>query len=74
MKIAVELQLKDGVRVFRGIGTRGWEDGRGKILRIKLDAGGAGSVDFIIEEDLWTGKLLPDTQYNCDYILPVSMT
>lgn len=72
-RIVVRLSTPDRVVVVRGTGQYVGQIDGPKILRVELDSDGErdGKPVIVIDENLWSGNVLPDTEFGCDYRIEI---
>jgi hypothetical protein len=72
-RIAVLMHPTLDAHVLRGTGVFEQHELLGNVLRICIDnpsdEAANGTFDVLIQEREWTGRILPDTTYGCDFIV-----
>ena len=60
-------------RIFCGRAEHEYETGLGNLLRVRPEASSSladqGNAELLIQEREWTGEIVRDKWYSCDYIL-----
>ena len=72
-RVAVVVNLAGGIRVFRGVGVYDRDHVLGNVLWVELDQPPQADGDPVIvfHETLWTGEVVRDEEYGCDYVLSI---
>ena len=68
-KVAVKIRVGQDTVIFRGLASLQNDDALGKVLNVAALDDEQGAHAVLLSASNWSGRIIPDFHYGCDYCL-----